>query len=466
MSTSKTPKQVAKLKAKAVSVSSPATDLQKRRAERAEVNAKLVQAPQAADAIKANAAKVAERIAKIQSDAEAEAKAKAAKTDDAKTDAALKQIPAGGLSEKLRKAIVTPQLPPPFPAAAYAQPTAKRLPSPSGIAPQTSDKSVVATQAPKANGTPKAPEVTELPPAQVLELPVRFLAAALTVAPSSEKRTYLNGVRIHQLPSGQLRIVATDGHRLLAISIEGAPRTDWAAAGITIATDQLQRIVRYLGKDAETVSVSFGVGHKAVTLSGDAVATFSAQPLETYGVPYPDYQRVMDQAVSAFTSQRVEMETSSLDPKYIKSAAAIAAVLGSKGIMPFIGGDSKLATVFTFADVPQALLYIMPQAAPQNCIEAPALRMLGSSASADIVAKLKEQAAASRKHAKTCKHKKFADLSIGRAERLEARALSIQAAISVKLEAPKPAPTAPAVQAPAVAAAVATAKAVTTASVH
>jgi hypothetical protein len=326
-------------------------------------------------------------------------------------------------------------------------------------APIETDSTVVATiEQPKAKA--EAPAAEELAPAVSIEVPTRLLRAALSVAGKDDSRYYLNGVRIHQTPDGQTRVVATDGCRLLVANFTLESAIDWAREGVTVPTEQLTRMLRYFGKDAAMLDVSFGVGHQHMifTAPGDG-GSFKVAPIDGQ---YPDYQKVMDSGAEAFTAERDGVAAPMIDPAYLKSASQVAAAFESEGIQAHTGSsNAKTPVVFTFQGVDSAVLYIMPKTvAADYSLPDATVKMYGRGAMKKTVEDLRESAKHSRNHAKKCKHEKFKKLSIARAERLEAQADAIEAANSVKIAGPKASAES------VVAAAVATARAVTTASVH
>ena len=297
------------------------------------------------------------------------------------------------------------------------------------------------------HGEPAAPApVTQedLPEAQGLLVPLKFLAAALEIAPKGESRPYLNGVYLHQLPDGQTRVVATEGHRLLVLNLApGQAEIAWARqGGILLPTEDLRRIVRWFGKDGE-VLVSYGVGHPSVKLTshGDC-GSFSIPALGDYATRYPDYQRIMLSSAEVLTSERVALESTNLNPDYLKSAGVIANKLEAKGIMPFIGGDAKATVLFTFPGVPEAVMYIMPMGQPDECVPAPVMRMIGSDAIKSTISRLQAAEKISRENAKRTKIAKFKEQSTVKADKLAERITKLKAALQPLIEAPKPAATA------------------------
>ncbi len=341
---------------------------------------------------------------------------------------------------------VTPQIPPPLPPEYYVK------------APEQLDRSVVSTVQKTEKSSEPAQEA--LPESVTLSVPSRLLRAALGVAAKDDVRFYLNSVRIHQTPDGQTRVVATDGHRLLVMNIAGVEPIEWASQGINLPREQLQRIMRYFGKETTSIEISFGLRHQhvVVTAPGDC-ASFKVAPIDA---TYPDYQRIMDSGAEAFSAERDGVATAMLDPDYLKSASAVAAAFESEGIMPHVGSaDAKGPVVFTFQGIDDALLYVMPKGGSDDYqLPEATVKMHGRASMKKTSEDLRERAAKCLANAKKAKHEKFKALFKAKAARLTAQADSIEAANSVRITGPK------AAEGETIAAAVASAKAVTTASVH
>lgn len=300
--------------------------------------------------------------------------------------------------------------------------------------------SVVATQE-----QPQA--VEELQPAQSIELPMKFVTAALSIAPKDDTRYYLNGVFIHQLADNAIRMVATDGHRLFIAQVAHTQVIDWAQKGIILPREQLERIAKYLGKSAIALRIEYGVKHPAVKVhevGGMAVFSFGLVDGK-----FPDYQKVADQSAAVFTAEREELSQTTIDSKYLKAAGALAASLESKGIIPFLAPEgASYASVFAFVDVPEALLYIAPQRGREQALPAQTVRLFGEDAMRAQVANLEEQIKRTLNNAKNAKHAKFRQQFKDKAARLQLRRDQLQANLTPALPAPAAAsaPQSPATQ--------------------
>lgn len=302
------------------------------------------------------------------------------------------------------------------------------------VPPTAVEKTVIAAVTPPASEPVKV-EAEPLPPATFVDLPTNLIAAALAIAPKGDVRYYLNGVHIHQVDDKQLRIVATDGHRMFVSHVDPLCKLDWAADGVTIPRDELERVVKYIGK-AEALRVEFGKGHPAMKLTEIAgMGEFRVKPIDG---KFPDYQRVVDAAADVFGAEREAIAVTQIDSKYLKSAGVIAATLESKGIIPFLAAPgSRGASVFAFSETPNALLYIMGQEGRAEALPAPTLKLFGEEAMRAALVKIEEQIEVSERNAKTTKHEHFRVASVQKVERLKLRRDQLRANLAPKLPAPE-----------------------------
>lgn len=311
--------------------------------------------------------------------------------------------------------------------------TAKQNPAETGTKPaETETPAQVA-----AAGADKAKPQEPLAPVEELILPIDFLAAALAIAPKNDARAYLNGVRIHQLADNQIRIASTDGHRLFVASIEHDIEIAWARAGVTLPREELERIVKYVGKKVLGLRIEFGVDHPRLTIHEiDGIAQFTIVPIEGR---YPDYQAIIDRAASVFTAERDDLDVSAVDSTYLKSAAAIAAQLDSRSVMPFMSTDFSVPSVFRF-DQPNVLLYIAGRTDQRQALPAPTVRLIGEKGMAGTLAALKAHETRTRAAAEEFKNTKKWDELMKKADGYAARAAEIRQALTPQLAAPTPTP--------------------------
>ena len=294
----------------------------------------------------------------------------------------------------------------------------------------------VTTQADEKKPKPEKVTAVELGELETVTVPVKFLIAALSVAPKDDVRFMLNGVYFKQTADKLLRMVCTDGHRLFVCNVLLEEKVSWAMKGLIVPREHLERVVKYIGRKTEKLEIAFGENHSLLTVTEiDGIGVFKFRPVDG---KYPNYQQVIDSAAHVFSEEREAMSITTVDAGYLKGAGVIAASLGSEGVIPFLSCDGKTASVFAFSDVPEALLYIMPLKARDEVLPAATVKLFGKPAMTATLAALDEQIKRTKTNAKTAKHKKFRDLFDEKATRLQGRADQLRAALSVKLTAPKP----------------------------
>lgn len=327
---------------------------------------------------------------------------------------------------------------------------------PSGVVFDMAGNILNAEQAPAPvvpSGPAKESEQVQLDAPVAIELKANHLAALLAIAPTDDSRSFLNGIRLHQMDNGTIRLVATDGHRMILLAFENQPRVDWLAAGVTLPTEELVRIGKFIGsKDDVAMKLSFGKGHQFVKVTEPSgLATFEVKPIDGM---YPDYQKVIDQGAANFTAERNSFEAAAVQAKYLASAGMIAKKLGAEAIVSYPGADEQAPTVFAFAGVPEAILYVSGFRTPAaTMIAAPTVRLFGEDAMRAQIKVLQEQIKVSEGNVKKAKHEKFREASRAKIKRLQERVDAIKAALAPKLPAPvKGDETTPATDAPAIAA--------------
>lgn len=282
---------------------------------------------------------------------------------------------------------------------------------------------------------PGSAEVSEeLEPATAVEVSVKFLMAALTVAPKKDTRYYLNGVFLQSV-GDQLRIVSTDGHRLLVITTDLTRPLTWAEEGVIIPRDSLERICKYVGKaeDAQ-VSISFGRKHPVMRIAEiGGIGQFALAPIDGR---FPEYMRVVASAGEVLASERKPLETNAIGSDYLKAAGAIAAQLDSPHVFPFIGSGDGLPCVFTFHNQPGAMLIVMPvREDVKAALPTRIVQMVGDNGMARSLAALKAHETRCREAAKKA-NKVDAERLEGQANVFKARQDEIRAMLATKLTGP------------------------------
>lgn len=216
-------------------------------------------------------------------------------------------------------------------------------------------------------------------------VPAALLKAALQVAPKKDVRHYLNAVRI-EARADELRVVATDGHRLFiaGCATGEAALPGWAAAGLILDREWLADAVTQIEKLGEDVVVEWGIGHARAVVR-DPAGDFCFR-IAAITATYPDYQRVVEANSTALSMGGRALDSASLNPAYLKSAATIAAALGATATTPFVSAPDTPA-MFSFAANWPAVLYISPiKSEAIQPISDATLRLVGSGLKGTIAA--------------------------------------------------------------------------------
>lgn len=321
-------------------------------------------------------------------------------------------------------------------AAQKAPKAAPQIPAPGPhtIAGMKDKAEPVATQT--TDTPPAAAQDTtaqQLPDGQKVRVSLNRLAALLAIAPTKDARTNLNGVYLHQV-GGELRLVATDGHRMLVLSQDQPEVLGWGEAGVILPTAELAHILKYTGKDCdETLTISYGAGHPHAVVNYE-IATFNVRPVDG---TFPPYARVFDDVGKAFAGGEVEpLQTAGLNAKYVKAAGAVSAALESESLFFFPPRDDKSATVFTFGGCSGAVLIVMPFKADRPALSGNVVRIIGDKGMASSIAALKAHATRNHKAAKEAKKAEDRERLEKIAASYEARIADIQAGLKPALPAP------------------------------
>jgi hypothetical protein len=238
-----------------------------------------------------------------------------------------------------------------------------------------------------AQAAPPADVAAAAEPTSIL-LPIHRLRAAALVAATKDVRSYLNGVFLHRVGS-ELRIVSTDGCRLLAQTIEGVGTIpEWITEdGIILPIAALREACR--AKKADSLELTFGTGQARVELRPygaemEIDVTYRAKPIEG---SFPDYARVVTDAGQSLAGGEVSpLDTKQIAPAYLRGAGEVAACLEARGVAPYIG-TGNTAAVFTFAGISGALLIVMPMRGDYaETVDTGTQRLLGAGLKGTITA--------------------------------------------------------------------------------
>lgn len=136
------------------------------------------------------------------------------------------------------------------------------------------------------------PSIGSFEPFVEFDLPVATLGALVEgtqfAMAHQDVRYYLNGL-LFELGEGQIRTVATDGHRL-ALCDRDVELGDGEARQIIVPRKGVVEMVRMLGVADETIHVAIGGNHLKVTTADQALTT------KLVDGRFPDYERVIPRA--------------------------------------------------------------------------------------------------------------------------------------------------------------------------
>jgi DNA polymerase-3 subunit beta len=124
--------------------------------------------------------------------------------------------------------------------------------------------------------------------APVVATDLRAALAAVQVAISTgETRYYLNGAYMHAAPDKRLRIVSTDGHKLMMADINGA---DWTGPGLIFPRASIAYLMPMLKATRPSFIVTLlGYGETRIVVEGDGW-TLTTKVIDGR---FPDYTRAL-----------------------------------------------------------------------------------------------------------------------------------------------------------------------------
>lgn len=270
----------------------------------------------------------------------------------------------------------------------------------------------------------------ELGPPVKLRVFTSDLRPFLAIAPTKEARTFLNGV--HLCKDGDvLRLAATDGHRLL---VQAIPHTDplpWAEGeGVILPADRLGRIAKFIGNVDEPLELTYGEHWKALTLAC-ADAVFDVTPIDA---TFPDYKRILNDVGDVFSAEREPLETSAINPKYLRQAGQVGALYGAEGVFCFTG-NGEGAMAFTFMGVKGVILVQMGvRTDDKPGLEGSVAKLIGERGMTGTLAALKAHETRNRQAAGKAKNEAERDRLTAAADRFAARIAEIMAGLAPQLE--------------------------------
>jgi hypothetical protein len=207
--------------------------------------------------------------------------------------------------------------------------------------------------------------------------PVRVPALAIKAALSctGEKVTDIHGKK-HDVPDqlrgvniasrdGEIRVSATDGHRLLAFSVPMPANSlpAWLKAGVTVSIELLKEQLAMIDKFGEAVVVSYQTNAPRVLLSDPSEhVTFRSFPVES---EFPNYDNMLA-GIDLSARMTVDLASTAYQAAYLKGVADLAKLLESSTVQVFGSSNPEQATLITFPGCPGAVLLLMPVLVDKN----------------------------------------------------------------------------------------------------
>jgi hypothetical protein len=214
--------------------------------------------------------------------------------------------------------------------------------------------------------TEKTGKPERVPPITTIDVPVSLMLAALSCASDEETRYYLNGVYLHSVKN-DVRVVATDGHRLLVSTYKpesGLP--DWLEDGVIIPSEMLKQRLGLIkaagGKPMPGTELMARLGYakgapKLLMADTRDDNVFRITPIDG---DFPPYDRLIEGATGAFdASSRKDFEPVGFNSKYLKAVGDIGRMLDAKTVAVYASRASE-AAIITFQERPGVLLMLMP----------------------------------------------------------------------------------------------------------
>jgi DNA polymerase-3 subunit beta len=190
------------------------------------------------------------------------------------------------------------------------------------------------------------------------------IKALLIIAAKGDIRYYLNGVCVDARENGDVVLVATDGHRLLAVPMEAADVEELAPGEYIIPRDVLAavkpnkagRTTFPLSLEITTPAPAPDPERPGVTVQARPVFTLIGATTATgltIGGRYPDWRRVMPASATG--------EPGAYQPAYIGDFGAVAALLhGSTKVHPKIHQSGPEGSALVSCLGRNALGVVMP----------------------------------------------------------------------------------------------------------
>jgi DNA polymerase-3 subunit beta len=171
------------------------------------------------------------------------------------------------------------------------------------------------------------------------------IKALLLIAPKADIRYYLNGVCV-DVRQGQVTLVATDGHRLLAVPVTADDVESAIDGQYIIPRDVLDAVKPVKIPRSDTLPLTIEIADARITITG---ATTATSP--TVDGRFPDWRRV--------TPTSANNEPAQYQPEYIGAFGKVGELFGGKNVKCVIHYNGMSAALVTFP-TSEALGVIMP----------------------------------------------------------------------------------------------------------
>lgn len=192
-----------------------------------------------------------------------------------------------------------------------------------------------------------------------ITVPLPALRAALSVASKEETRPYLNGVFVHYI-DGDVRLVATDGHRMVVASCPWDTEPPaWLEGGIILDREGLTRPLGFLASQrAETARIAYLEGAQRAVLSDpEDTASFKVSLVDG---TFPDYTTVIN-TIKVFGERKLsDMASTVYSPSYLKGVGDLAKILDADEVRLHGAENTEDPTLITFPSEPRVVMILMP----------------------------------------------------------------------------------------------------------
>jgi hypothetical protein len=252
-----------------------------------------------------------------------------------------------------------------------------------------------------------------LPAPTYLSLPFDLVQGAILNAGDDDGRPYTTGIYIHRAGT-DVRIAATNGHRLYVASCPVPSAPAWLEDGVLLPAAELKPLLALLARRTDGGRFRLGWAPelpKAEIADHVGDTTFRVAVIAD---SFPPYEPVIANAADAVDGgERAPLDSTAFEAKHLKAAAELQKVIGARGVHALLGGTGS-PSLFTFAGRPGVALYIATLVGAGAAIEAATAAILAPG--------LKATLAALKAHQTRAAQKAEAESDATERQRLEARA--------------------------------------------